>query len=136
MISDEQLRDLSLAVESHDFLARVRFEIEALQKVVFHDLEGADWNVNRVVAEQILIAEIVLHHTGELDGVYHALRQRERQGQPWALAIRDVAASIQSYFTTPLGLKARQELFGPLAAFLTPEAPEWLTARSRPAEEA
>lgn len=121
-ISTEQLQNLSNAIETHDFLHRIWREIEKLHRLVFHSNRRADWSRVRASALQILIAEIVLRHAGQIDGVYFTLRNLEAGGRPWALAIRELAASIHSYFTTPLGIVMRRDLFGDGCVFLSPDA--------------
>jgi len=54
-----------------------------------------------------------------------ALRRMETDGKSWDVAIRDMAAGIHSYYTTPLGVVMRQDLFGPDAIFFTPDAYDW-----------
>ncbi|TWT40426.1 hypothetical protein RAS1_41350 [Phycisphaerae bacterium RAS1] len=125
-ISAEQFQRLSQEVDSHDFLHRVWREIEKLQRLVFHSNERADWSLVRASSKQILMAEIVSRHGGQIDGVYFALRTLESGGKPWPLAIRELAGSIHSYFTTPLGIVMRRDLFGDDTVFLSPDAEEMI----------
>lgn len=125
-IAPEQLKQLSDAIRSHDFLHRVWREIEHLQKVVFHRNERADWKLARASAEQILIAELHLRHKGNIDGVYFDLRKRESEGKTWAAALREYAGYVQAYYTTPLGIVMRRDLFGDQAVFLSPDATDWV----------
>lgn len=125
-VSPEQRERLSAAIRSHEFLHRVLREIENAQRVVFHRNEQIDWKRARQAAEQILIAEVVCRYRGDFDGIYHALRRMENEGRPWNAAIRELAAGIHSYFSTPLGIIMRRDLFGEDAVFLTPEALDWI----------
>ena len=131
-ISREQRDALSAAIQTHDFLHRLVRAIDQLQRVVFHAADGVDFRQAPRVAEQILIAEIVKRHRGEIDGVYRALREREKAGKPWQAAIQDLAAYLHSYYTTPLGIVMRRDLFGDEAAFLSPEAIEWVRDTAAP----
>ena len=55
-------------------------------------------------------------------------------GQNWEAALRELAAAIHSYFTTPLGMVMRQDLFGSDAVFITPDAHTWTAQlKGRPA---
>ncbi len=125
-ISREQLDGLREAIRTHDFLHRVLREIECLHRVVFHANERADWGLVRASAEQVLTAEIVSRHRGEIDGVYWALRSLERQGKSWSRAIQELANTLHSYYTTPLGVVMRADLFGEEAVFITPDAADWI----------
>lgn len=127
----EQIRSLTAALDAQDHLRRVADEIEQKHRVVFHASERADWSLVRRSAEQILIAEILNRHDGQPDGIYYALRKLEDAGQSWDAAVRELAATIHSYYTTPLGIVLRQDLFGPEAIFFTPDAREW-TAGMKP----
>ncbi len=124
-IPRERFDDLTVAIRSQDYLRRVAHEIEELLRVVFHDNEHADWSLARQSAEQILIAEIVSRYHGQADGVYYALRAMEDGGKQWDVAIRDLAAAMHSYYTTPLGIVMRQDLFGDDTIFITPDAYTW-----------
>ncbi|MCG3125762.1 MAG: hypothetical protein CHACPFDD_00589 [Phycisphaerae bacterium] len=124
-ISPEQRERLAAAIHSHEFLHRILREIESALRVVFHSDEQMNWKLARQAAEQILIAEIVCRYRGDFDGIYHAVRRMENEGRPWAAAIRELAAGIHSYFTTPLGIIMRRDLFGDQAVFLSPEALDW-----------
>ena len=133
-IPHEQSERLTAAVRSQDYLRSVCAEIVRLERVVFHAMEDADWSQSQRVGEQILVAEIVLRHRGHAEGVYYALRGMEQGGKPWAAAVHDLASYIHSYFTTPLGIIMRSDLFGEEAAFLSPEALDWVQGRSGPSE--
>ena len=50
----------------------------------------------------------------------------EQAGLRWPDAIRELAARVQSYYTTPLGIGLRANLLGDDAVFLSPEALEWV----------
>ncbi len=125
-LSSEQLDGLRSDLHSHDFLRRLTREIDYLQRVVFHAADKVEWKHARDVAEQILIAEIFSRHRGEIDGIYGALRESERSGLSWTAAIQNLAAYLHSYYTTPLGIVLRRELFGDAAVFLSPEAIKWV----------
>ncbi len=125
-VSWEQLTALTSAVESHDFLRRLVDAIEQYHRLVFYSVRNADWNLVRDSARQILIAEIVTRHAGNIDGIYHALRAMEHAGRSWSAAITELAGRIHSYYTTPLGVVLRKDLFGERAVFITPDAHEWI----------
>lgn len=125
-IPHEQIGSLTAAIHAQDYLRRVAHEIEQLLRVVFHDNERADWDLARRSAEQILITEIVSRYRGQADGIYYALRAMEDGGKPWDVAVRDLAAAIHSYYTTPLGMVMRQDLFGEDTIFITPDAYTWI----------
>lgn len=124
--TSEQIDQLTTAIHTHDHLHRVMREIEKLQQVVFHSGETPDIQRSRRSAEQILVAEILSRYHGDLDGIYHALRKMEKEGKSWAGAIRDLAGYIHSYFTTPLGIIMRRDLFGQNAIFVSPDALDWI----------
>ena len=122
----ELVKRLSAAISSHDFLHRVVRAIEHSQMVVFHGSPRADWKKARGSAEHILITEIITRYQADIDGVYLALRKMEQNGLSWPDAIREFAARVQSYYTTPLGIVMRANLLGDDAVFLSPEALEWV----------
>lgn len=122
----ELVKRLSADIGAHDFLHRVVRAIEQFLTVVFHASRRVDWKKARGSAEQILITEIITRYHGDIDGVYLALRKLEQQGLSWHDAIRDFAARVQSYYTTPLGIVMRANLLGDDAVFLSPEALEWV----------
>lgn len=122
----ELVERLTAAVRSHDFLRDLVLRIEQSQNVVFHASPRAEWSNARGSAEQILITEIITRYQADVGGVQQALRDLERDGMPWRDAIRDFAARVQSYYTTPLGIVMRRSLFGDDAVFLSPEALEWV----------
>ena len=128
-ISREQLDTLIAAIHSHDFLRRLVEAIEQSHRLVFHSVEDADWSLVRRSAEQILVAEIHTRHHGDFDGIYHALRAMEAAGKPWSVAISELAGQMHSYFTTPLGIVLRRDLFGDNSVFITPIAYEWIRRR-------
>jgi hypothetical protein len=117
---------LIAAIHSHDFLRRMLESMEQQHRLVFHANENVDWNLVRATAEQILVAEIVSRHKGNIDGIYFALRDLEAGGRTWNSAITELAARVHSYFTTPLGVVMRKNLFGDNAVFLTTDAYEWI----------
>lgn len=123
-ISREQYDGLVAAIYSHDFLRQVVEAIEHHHRLVFHANEAVDWRRARESSEQILIAEIVSRHRGNIDGIYFALRASESAGRPWGAAIHELAGRIHSYFTTPLGVIMRRDLFGDRAVFIVPDADE------------
>ena len=122
-ITAEVREKLSLAIRSHDFLHRVLRRIEQLQRIVFH-ADSLDWRFVRASAEEILIADIVTRHQGGIDGVYFALRAIEDGGRDWQSAVEEYASYIHNYYTTPLGVVIRRDLFGKSSHFVTPNAGE------------
>lgn len=128
---DERER-LAHAIHAHDYLRDVLAAIEHLHHVVFHNDDTADWSRVRPSAEQILTAEILTRHHGDFARVFHRLRAMEADGKPWRAAVRDLAATIHSYFTTPLGLLIRKDLFGDEAVYLSARAAEFLTRQRIP----
>ncbi|MEW6198602.1 MAG: hypothetical protein AB1601_08080 [Planctomycetota bacterium] len=131
-LSAEQTEGLLRAIRSDDCLQRVVAEVERLHTVVFHDHARANWELTRQSAEQIVMAEIMCRHQGDPQGIYFALRALEDAGRSWDAAIAELAASIHSYYTTPLGIVIRRDLFGPGAVFFDPDAYEWLTVAGGP----
>ena len=120
-ISSEEQERLHKAINEHDFLHRVQRQIEHLHRVVFH-AERLDPMFVRASAEEILIADLVTRHHGQFDGVYYALRKSEESGKSWQQSIAEYAAYIHNYYTTPLGVVLRKDLFGAEAKFVTPAA--------------
>jgi hypothetical protein len=120
-----QVEALTAAITAQDCLRRVRDEIEELHRVVFHAKERIAWDLVRRSAEQILMAEIVYRHQGHPDGIFLALRALEDHGSTWDEAIRELAAGIHSYYTTPLGFVLRADLFGRDATFIMSDAEDW-----------
>jgi hypothetical protein len=114
---------LSLAIHDHDFLHRILRRIEQLHRIVFH-ADKIEWKFVRASAEEILIADIVTRHQGGIDGVYFALRAIEDNGRDWQSAIEEYSSYIHNYYTTPLGVMIRRDLFGEAAHFVTPNAGE------------
>jgi hypothetical protein len=136
-IAREQLEALTAAIHSHDFLQRIIEALEDYHRIVFHADQAVDWSCVRRSAEQILIAEIVARHRGSFDGIYFALRALENSGKPWNVAIHELAGRVHSYFTTPLGIVMRKDLFGEDAAFILADAEDWIRRREGvPASEA
>ncbi len=119
--SDEQTAYLRSTIHTHIFLHRLVRKIEHLLKTVFH-AEDLDWRHVRSAAEEILIADILTRHHGNIDGVYFALRKSETEGHAWEQAIADYAAYAHNYFTTPLGVVLRRNIFGENSHFVTPMA--------------
>lgn len=120
-ISPEECDQLRKAIHEHDFIHRILRRIEHLQRVVFHAEHLAPMFV-RASAEEILIADLVSRHRGQIDGVYYALRKSEDAGKTWQHAIAEYAAYIHNYYTTPLGVVMRKDLFGDDSHFVTPAA--------------
>jgi len=128
-ISDEQHRQLRQAIADHAFLHRILRQIENLHKVVFH-ADDLDWKFIRSSAEEILIADIVTRYQGNIDGVYFALRKIEESGQSWNYALSEYATYTHNYYTMPLGVILRKDLFGKDSHFVTPAAgPDSATKR-------
>jgi hypothetical protein len=133
-LARQEIDRLTAALQAHDYLARIVHEIEQSHRVVFHANQRVDWDLVRRSAEQILIAELVCRYQGRADGVYFALRALENAGQKWEAALQELAAAMHSYFTTPLGMVMRQDLFGSDAVFITPDAHTWTAQlKGRPA---
>jgi hypothetical protein len=128
MIATERLEELRTAVYAHDYLQQLLGEIEALHRIVFHHLEAADWTLVRTSAEQIVVAELYLRFRGDVTGVREALKRREQRGANPREAVSDYAAAMHAYFTTPMGIAARRDLFGADAVFITPLALDWSAA--------
>jgi hypothetical protein len=124
-LAPDEIERLTRALRAHEHLQRILGEIEELQRIVFYANARADWSLARRSAEQILIAEIVYRHKGDPEGVRRALRVAEHSGQTWDAALRELAAAVHSYYTTPLGMVMRQGLFGRDTVFITPDAHEW-----------
>lgn len=122
----ELVERLTAAIQSHDFLRDIVSQIEQSQNVVFHASPRAEWSNARRSAEQILITEIITRYKADVGRVQQTLRDLETNGMPWRDAIRDFAARVQSYYTTPLGIVMRRNLLGDDAIFLPPEALEWV----------
>ncbi|MCK6457850.1 MAG: hypothetical protein L6Q92_15130 [Phycisphaerae bacterium] len=120
----ERLRSI---VRTHDFLHRIARVVERLHRLVFH-AHTLDVQRMRSSAEEIVIADLMLRHRGNCDGVYHALREAEARGKTWAKAIDDYAGAIHAYYTTPLGILIRRDLFGDSAHFISPLADELAAA--------
>lgn len=120
-ITAEEIERLTLAIHSHDFLHRIQRRIEQLHRIVFH-AESLDWKFVRLSAQEILIADIVTRHQGGIDGIYFALRAIEDGGRDWQSAIEEYSSYIHNYYTTPLGVLIRRDLFGKESHFVTPNA--------------
>lgn len=120
LTKDERDR-LSKAIHEHDFLHRILRRIEHLHRVVFH-ADKLDPLFVRASAEEILVAELVTRHGGQIDGVYFALRKLEESGKSWQQGIQEYAAYVHNYYTTPLGVVMRRDLFGEDTHFVTPAA--------------
>ena len=82
-----------------------------------------------------MIADILTRHHGNIDGVYFALRKSETAGHAWEQAIADYAAYAHNYFTTPLGVVLRRNIFGENSHFVTPMAGRYGTARETALEQ-
>lgn len=121
LISREKVASLRQAIADHDFLHRILRKIEHLLRVVFH-AHKIEWQYVRAAAEEILIADIMTRYGGQIDGVYYALRKREESGHSWEQAITDYATYCHNYFTTPLGVVIRLDLYGDDAHFITTAA--------------
>ena len=120
-ISDEQRAKLTAAIHDHEFLHRILRKIEQQLRVVFH-AHDIEWNFVRAAAEEILMADIITRQNGNIDGVYFNLRQAEDGGSPWEKAVADYASYAHNYFTTPLGVVIRKDLFGENCHFITTAA--------------
>lgn len=121
LIPKDQLERLQRAIRDKDFMHRIVRRVEQLHRVVFHG-HDLDRQLLRASAEEILIADIMTRHNGEVDGVYFALRKVEEGGRAWEQAIADYATYIHGYYTTPLGIVLRRDLFGDKCHFVSPAA--------------
>ena len=130
LIPRDQLERLQHAIRDKDFLHRIVRKVEQLHRVVFNAAD-LDRNFVRASAEEILIADIMTRHNGEVDGVYFALRKTEERGKSWDQSISEFASYIHSYYTTPLGVILCRDLFGEDCHFVTPAAGRY-AARSAP----
>ncbi len=126
-LSEDEIARLRHAVQTYDVLRRVVRQIETLHRLVFHRYE-LDATKFRAAAEEILMADVEMRHRGNFDGVYFALRAAEDAGKKWDQAVADYAASSHAYYTTPLGLLIRRDLFGDAASFVSPQAMQLATA--------
>jgi hypothetical protein len=120
-ITEEQRARLRAAIRDHEFLHRILRHVENLQRVVFHAAD-LDWPYVRAAAEEILMADIITRYQGNMDGVYFALRKVEESGKTWQHAIAEYATYIHNYYTMPLGVVLRKDLFGEDSHFVTPPA--------------
>jgi hypothetical protein len=133
-IAAHELDRLMQAVRDQPDLMRLADAIERLQRIVFYANPHADWRLQRRSAEQILVAEIVYRYQLQPERALAALRASEGRGLSREAAAVGLAEAIHSYYTTPLGIVMRQDLFGSQAVFLTPDAYEWADqTRGRPA---
>jgi hypothetical protein len=122
-ISESERSRLHTAILDHDFLHRILRQIERLHRVVFHEqTRHLDRQFIRASAEEILVADLVNRHGGNFDSVYFALRKAEDSGRSWEQAINEYAAYSHNYYTTPLGVIMRRDLFGDNCHFVTPAA--------------
>ncbi|MGE3181461.1 MAG: hypothetical protein AB7N71_07520 [Phycisphaerae bacterium] len=134
-INKEKRAELEAAIASHDFLCALVREIETQHKLVFHAVSALDWDRVHKSAEQILIAEIMTRHAGNIQGIYTVIESLQRHGREWAAAIRELASRIHSYFTTPLGIMLRVDLFDRDAVFISPDADRYFDAKAVAAPE-
>jgi len=122
-ITDSERKRLHQAIQEHDFLHRLLRRIERLHRVVFHtQTKQLDWQFIRASAEEIVMADIVNRHGGNIDSVYFALRKAEDSGRSWEHAINEYATYAHNYYTTPLRVVMRRDLFGADCHFVTPAA--------------
>ncbi|MDX2200505.1 MAG: hypothetical protein SF069_16240 [Phycisphaerae bacterium] len=132
-ISDSEQTRLYEAIRSHDYLAALVNEIEGLHRLVFHANIDADWSQVRASAEQIVMAELATRYAADIRKLHGAIEDLERRGRERSLALRELASRIHSYYTTPLGVLLRRELFGDQAVFLSAvDAERFLAAASKP----
>jgi hypothetical protein len=136
-VSSEKREQLRQAIHSHDFLHRIMRQVEHLHRVVFHQrAKDLDLQFIRASAEEILIADILTRQEGNIDAVYFALRKIEDSGRTWQHAISDYAAYVHNYYTTPLGVLLRRDLFGEDCHFVTPAAGKYATPVKTSTEKA
>jgi hypothetical protein len=131
-IAADKFHELRHAIQTQDYLRSVCEEIVRLERVVFHAMESADWSQAERVGEQILVADLMLRHRGDPQNLRNALLAMERAGKPWMAAVRDLAGYTHAYFTTPLGIVIRGDMFEDEAVFLSPEATQWVRRRPKP----
>lgn len=129
-IATQQIDELASAIAAQAPLTALREELVRLHRVVFHSYPHASAAQIQRSAEQILITEILSRHHGRPEGLADTLRAKQHSGTPYDAAIRELARAIHSYYTTPLGIVMRQDLFGDRAVFITPDAHDW-TERQR-----
>lgn len=122
---------LTQAVREHEYLRRLVREIEKLHRLVFHR-HDLDVTFIRASAEEILVADIHMRHRGNFDGVYFELRAAEDAGRKWDRALSDYAAKLHAYYTTPLGILIRRDLFGESAHFVSALAQDLAKAVESP----
>ncbi len=124
-LSQTQVDSLRAAVVGMDFARQVVAAVEGLHRLALADCPGADLSRAAASAEQIVIAEIVLHYRGQIEGLYLALRREEgeRGGRP--AAVQALATRLHVYYTAPLGVVLRKVLFADDAVFVLPEAHDW-----------
>jgi hypothetical protein len=135
--ASQQLNELAGVIAAQPPLRALRDELVRLHKVVFHSYADARVEDIERSAEQILITEIVSRHHGRPEVLLDTLQAKQASGTSHADAVRELVRSIHSYYTTPLGVVMRQDLFGNQAVFLTPDAQDWTTrqrGRSREAQ--
>jgi hypothetical protein len=128
-VARAQYETLLAAIRSHDHLRRIVEIIEQQHRLVFHANESVDWSLVRRSAEQILLAELATRYKSNVDNIYFALRGLETGGTPWNIALHELASRMHSYFTTPLGVVIRKDLFGDDAAFIAADAHDWIRQR-------
>ncbi len=124
-LSPEKFEQMAAELRGDEQLQHVLGEVERQLRIVFHGQEHADWSLAHKVCEQIVIAEVVLRHDGQVGALHDALRMMTDRGFSQDRAVCELAERIHSYYTTPLGIVIRQDLFGERAVFVSPEAHVW-----------
>ncbi len=130
-LSQTQVDSLRAAIVGMDFGRQVVAAVENLHRSTLADFPEADLSRAAASAEQIVIAEIVLHYRGQIEGLYLALRREERGQGGRPAAVQTLATRLHVYFTAPLGVVLRKVLFADDAVFVLPQAHEW----TAPAED-
>lgn len=133
-LAREQIDTLLTTITREDYLRRLRDEIGELHRIVFHRDHHIDWDLVRHSAEQILMSEIVCRYQGRPEGVLAALRAAQSARKSWDAAVHEQATAMHSYFTTPLGMVMRQDLFGADAVFIIADAYDWVAQQREPTE--
>lgn len=132
MIAPEQLQQVTDAIRGSETAQGLLRDIEQLHRVVFHNLSHANWALARRSAEQILIADMLMRHGGRVEQLEAEAAERAAAANSPLEARQAIAARVHAYFTTPLGITIRRDLFGEDAIFFAPQATDWI--RGAPAD--
>lgn len=130
MLPADQLAQLTDTLRADGLCQELLRDIERLHRVVFHSSATADWSRAGKSAEQIILADVAMRHDGDLQKLHAEYAQNQQAGRSNDEARQTIAARLHSYYTTPLGITIRRDLFGDDAVFFVPEAAEWLSGGS------